>query len=132
MIVLDTDVVSELLRRDPVDRLRQRLARTRLADQATTTVTVGEIAFGAIRIGRPELYVRALQALEGVTVLDFDRSAAETYGAMRAALERRGARLADPDLRIAAIAVSRSATLVTGNVKHFARIPELEIENWLR
>jgi predicted nucleic acid-binding protein len=132
MIVLDTDVVSELLRREPVERLRQRLARTRLAEQSTTAVTLGELAFGAIRVGRPELYVRAMQALEGVTVLDFDRHAAETYGAMRSALERKGTRLADPDLRIAAIAVSQNATLITGNVRHFGRIPELQLENWLR
>jgi tRNA(fMet)-specific endonuclease VapC len=44
---------------------------------------------------------------------------------------RRGQRLDGPDLRIAAIALSRDLTLVTGNVRHFERVPGLRIENWL-
>jgi tRNA(fMet)-specific endonuclease VapC len=34
-------------------------------------------------------------------------------------------------LRIASIALSRRMTIVTGNVRHFARVPGLDIENWL-
>ena len=40
--------------------------------------------------------------------------------------------VADADLFIAAIALSRGATLVTGNRKHYERIPGLLVENWLR
>ena len=46
--------------------------------------------------------------------------------------ERAGLRLADPDLRIAAIVTAHDATLVTGNVRHFAGVPGLAVENWLR
>ncbi len=53
------------------------------------------------------------------------------YGQLRAELESTGERVAEPDLRIAAIVLARDATLVTGNVRHFARIPELRVENWL-
>ncbi len=42
-----------------------------------------------------------------------------------------GQRVAEPDLRVAAIALARDATLVTGNVRHFERVPGLRIENWL-
>ena len=132
MIVLDTDAVSELLRRGPLDRLPQRLARTNPETLSTTAITLGELAYGAARVGRVDLFAQAQRVLREVRVLDFDRSAAETYGAIRAALERKGTRLADPDLRIAAIVVGRGATLVTGNVKHFARVPGLKVENWLR
>lgn len=132
MIVLDTDAVSELLRRAPVDRLRQRIARADPDRLSTTAITLGELAYGAARGAREDLCAQALLALREVKVLDFDRLAAETYGAIRALLEHKGVRLADPDLRIAAIALSRGATLVTGNLKHFARVPDLKVENWLR
>ena len=132
MIVLDTDAVSELLRRAPAERFVQRLRRARPDSLATTSITLGELAFGAVRTGRPDLYVRAMGLLKDVTVLDFDRRAAEAYGPICARLERDGTRLADPDLRIASIVVSRDATLVSGNERHFARVPGLKLENWLR
>jgi tRNA(fMet)-specific endonuclease VapC len=53
------------------------------------------------------------------------------YGRLRAQLEREGRRIGEPDLRIAAIALARDLTLVTGNVRHFQRVPDLRIENWL-
>ncbi|HSR22290.1 MAG TPA: hypothetical protein VLW53_01985 [Candidatus Eisenbacteria bacterium] len=50
---------------------------------------------------------------------------------MRADLERSGRPLAEPDLRIAAIALAHDLTLVTGNGRHFSRIPGLRVESWL-
>ena len=86
----------------------------------------------AARAGRPGL-VETLHALvtSAQPVIPFDEKAAEAYGPLRAELERRGQRLDGPDLRIAAIALSRDLTLVTGNVRHFERVPGLRIENWL-
>ena len=132
MIVLDTDTLSDLMRPRPSSRLVARLERVAAAEQATTSITLGEIAYGARKANRLELYQRAVGLLRGVRILDFDRSAAERYGEIRLALERAGVRLADPDLRIAAIAVASDGLLVTGNVKHFARIPGLRSEDWMR
>ena len=70
--------------------------------------------------------------LPNLPVLPFDASAAERYGAIRADLEQRGTPLAEADTRIAAIALSRDLTVVTGNVRHFQRVPGLLVENWLR
>ena len=50
---------------------------------------------------------------------------------MRASLESEGKPLDEPDLRIAAIALSRSLILITGNVRHFERVDGLESQNWL-
>ena len=132
MIVVDTDVLSDLMRARPSTPLMARVKRIPVGEQATTSITLGEIAYGARKVGKPALYERAIGLLRGVRVLDFDRTAAERYGALRADLERGGRRLADPDLRIAAIATVHHATLVTGNVRHFARVPGLVVENWLR
>ena len=62
----------------------------------------------------------------------FERRAAETYGRLRADLERVGTPLAEPDLRIASIALTHDLTVVTGNVRHFSRAPGLRVENWLQ
>ena len=64
-------------------------------------------------------------------IVPFDADAARQYGETRAFLERQGTRLADPDLRIAATALSRDLIMVTGNTRHFNRVPGLAVENWL-
>ena len=64
-------------------------------------------------------------------ILAFDISAAEAFGGIRAELERAGAPLSEPDLSIGAIALTNNLTVVAGNVRHFARIPELEVEDFI-
>ncbi len=132
MIVFDTDAISELMRPRPSTTLVERLAGVPVGEQATTAITLGELAYGAHKAGRPALYRRAVRLLHGVQILGFDRPAAEQYGTLRASLERDGLRLADPDLRIAAIAAVHRATLISGNRRHFDRIPGLSVEDWIR
>ena len=113
-------------------QLLRRLARTPADDQCTTAITVGEIVYGGARIGRPGHAERMQELLSSLhSVLAFDERAAVVYGGLRAELERTGLRLDDPDLRIASVALSRDLTLVTGNVRHFERVPGLRVENWL-
>lgn len=131
MIILDTDVISHLMRPRPAPSLLSRIRRAPVSEQATTAITMGELAYGALKAARPDLYTRAQRLLAGVRVFDFDTPAAELYGLIRADLEATGQRLADPDLRIAAIAVARDARLITGNLRRFGRIPGLAVEDWL-
>jgi tRNA(fMet)-specific endonuclease VapC len=132
MYCFDTDTLSAVLQRDPPLALIRRLAQVAPALQFTTTITLGELLYGAARRGSPKLTrrVREVVAL-ATTVLSFDERAAEVYGPLRAELERAGRRLDEPDLRIASIALSRDLTVVTGNVRHFGRVPNLAVENWL-
>lgn len=131
MIILDTDVISQLMRPRPAASLLNRLRSTPVSEQATTAITIGELAYGARKAARPDLYTKARHLLAGVNIFDFDTPAAELYGPIRADLEAAGQRLADPDLRIAAIALAREALLITGNLRHFGRIPGLPVEDWL-
>jgi predicted nucleic acid-binding protein len=132
MYCFDTDVLSAVLRREPPLHLLRRLAQVPPDDQATTTITLGELLYGAAKRGSGQLVQRVREALSLATViLPFDADAAEIYGPLRADLERQGRRLDEPDLRIASIALSRGLTLVTGNIRHFKRVPDLLVENWL-
>ena len=131
MFCFDTDVISAVMRPMPPMHLVRRLARTPVEEQCTTAITLGEILYGAARVGRTALLEQFRERVTSAhTVLPFDGMAAEAYGPLRADLERVGRRLGGPDLRIASIALSRDLTLVTGNVRHFERVPGLQIENW--
>ena len=101
----------------------------------TSSINIAEMAYGAYR-ERP----RTQELLELIhqiiipnfEVLPFDADAAWRYGELRAHLERRGTPIGDADTRIAAVALSRNLTVVTGNVRHFGRVQGLAVENWLR
>lgn len=129
---LDTDVFSALMRAVPPVELVRRLAAVMPDDLHSTAITYGEIVYGAARSGRVELVDRARSIRwRADAFLPFDDRAAVVYGELRASLESSGRRLHDADLRIAAIALARELTLVTGNVRHFERVPGLDVENWL-
>ena len=132
MFLFDTDVVSALMRRSASEALVQRIARVAPEEQAISAITVGELSYGVARVGRTDLMARVRLVIADMRVLSFDSPAAELYGPLRARLEKRGATVAEADLRIAAIALLHDCVLVTGNVRHFARIDGLRVENWLR
>ena len=132
--LLDTDVIGNLLRRTPSTTLVRRLASVAPEDQVTTSITVGELVYGAHRV--PERAPDLLERIDGVLgadlpVLPFDDHAARRYGELRADLERLGTPIGDADLRIAAIALTHELIVVTANTRHFERVPGLDIENWL-
>jgi tRNA(fMet)-specific endonuclease VapC len=128
----DTDVLSATIRREPSLALIRRLAQVPPSEQFTTAITMGELLYGAARRDSARLSEQVRDLIRGaLIVLPFDESAARAYGSLRAQLESEGRPLAEPDLRIASISLSRDLTLVTGNVRHFDRVPGLAIENWL-
>jgi tRNA(fMet)-specific endonuclease VapC len=132
MYCFDTDVLSAVIKPRPALGLLRRLARTPAEHQFTTAINLAELVYGAAR--RPNLRLEGRIAdlmAEGITVLAFDHEAAMRYGWLRARLEADGRRLADPDLQIASVALACGLTLVTGKVRHFDRIQELQVENWL-
>lgn len=129
----DTDVLSATMRSDPPLHLVRRLAATPTSQQCTTSITLGELVYGATKAGSDTIADRITRLVrEALPILAFDAPAADRYGSIRASLEASGQRLAEPDLRIAAIALAAGLTLVTGNVRHFERVPELQVESWLR
>ncbi|MBT9163759.1 MAG: type II toxin-antitoxin system VapC family toxin [Dehalococcoidia bacterium] len=134
MYLLDTDILSNLLKRAPSTTLIAKLASVPIEQQFTSSITLGELVYGAYRLRtRTSALLEQLEKtlLPNLPVLPFDAAAARQYGEVRAELERHGTLLGDADLRIGAIALVRGLTVVTGNARHFQRIPGLPVENWL-
>ncbi len=134
MYLFDTDTISHLLLKNPPSGLIKKVAAVPPDQQFTSAITVGEMIYGAYRSTRPDFFLEKLDRLvwPNITILPFDEAAARAYGQLRARLERAGTPVSEPDLRIASVALIRQLTLVTGNTRHFSRIPGLSIENWLR
>jgi tRNA(fMet)-specific endonuclease VapC len=129
---LDTDILSAWGRRVIPATLVRKTAEVGEDACCTTAITVGEIAYGVAKRADPRLAARAEQLLSrGLRVFPFDAPAARVYGSLRATLEGLGEPLAEPDLRIASIALSRALTVVTHNTRHFERVPDLRVEDWL-
>lgn len=133
MYLFDTDIITKVFKKEPSASLLHRLAETPRNDQHISTVTVAEIVYGAWKSGRPRHHLDNLEKilLPSVSILSFDTKAAYICGGLRAGLERNGTPLALADLEVAAIAMANDLTLVTGNVRHFSRIEDLRVENWL-
>jgi len=133
--ILDTDHVSLFQHRHPL--VIQRVNAVNSEDIGLTVITVEEQMRGwlnAIRqSSRPDRLLWAyiglrtgVEFFNGVNLLDFDRDAYDCY----ADLIRQRIRIGTQDLRIAAIALSRNAILVTRNRRDFARVPDLRLDDW--
>ena len=133
MYVFDTDVLSGLLRGRLPDGAQERFRGLDRGKRHTTSITVGELFYGALKSSATTRWLKAIEGLlPEFTCLDFDAESARKYAEIRSSLERSGRRLDDPDLRIAAICAARDLILVSSNERHFARVPRLRHENWLR
>jgi tRNA(fMet)-specific endonuclease VapC len=129
--LLDTNVVAFHIRNRST-ALRDRLRSIHADPLALSVVTEMAIRYGLAR--NPKLRVAPLVEafLGGITVLPLDSAVALAYVKARAALEHAGTPIGPLDLRIGAHALALKATLVTGNVREFRRIPGLAVEDWTR
>ncbi len=127
--LFDTDAISELLKPRPAAGYVRWLAGVAREDQFTSAVVLGELYQGAFCSPAIARHLENIEkrVLPAVTVLSYDAAAARVYGQIRAHLESAGRPLADADLQIAATALVHDLELVTGNVKHFKRVPQLRI-----
>ena len=106
MYLLDTDILSNLMRRAPSVPLLARIAAVRPDHQFTSSITLGELMYGAHRLSADS--ARLLDEIErkllpNLPVLPFDASAARRYGEVRALLEDQGTPIGDTNSRIAGL-----------------------------
>ena len=127
--MLDTNVVSALVRR-PGGDLARRVGALPAGSFAVSVVVAGELRYGVRRRGSERLARQVEAVLSAMDVLAPAEPVDRHYGEIRNALERIGQPIGQNDLWIAAHARALAATLVTGNVREFGRVPGLAVEDW--
>ncbi len=124
MILVDTNVLSELTKPEPEDRVVAWLEVNELA-LAAPTIALAELRYGIARLPRGRRRSSLLQFWQTTRdrfrgrIFSFDERAAEMYGEVAAVAERAGRRLNVQDGQIAAIALVHGMTVATRNVGHF-------------
>ncbi len=95
-------------------------------------ITIAELLYGTYRLPDPQKRLKDIDGFrEDIEVLGLDLAAARVYGQLKAELATRGEVLADNDLFIASITLSRGLVLVTHNSQHYKRISGLHLEDWV-
>jgi predicted nucleic acid-binding protein len=145
LIILDTNVLSELMQKVPDPSVVEWLDQQPAESIWITSITLFEARLGLALLPngrrRQALEGRRRQALELAfeqllaedleeRVLDFDRSAAEAAAGLAAERQRNGRTVDMRDTQIAGIAIARRATLATRNVKHFAELTAEVVNPW--
>jgi len=128
--LLDTDTCIAILRGNDAVIARRAASNDEVA---TTWISAAELQYGAAKSKAPEDNRALVKAfLATLRVLGLDHASTQIFGEVKASLEQRGQRLADADLLIGAIAAANHAIVVTGNRRHYARIPGITLEDWIR
>ena len=131
MYLLDTNILSELVRRLPDPRVESRF-ESEPERLFTSVICLEEIRFGT-RIGPPgnKLWERMeADVLPHLSVLALDAAAAILAGDLRAEWKTLGTPAGYRDGLIAATAKAHRLVLVTRNVRHFDHVTGLTVENW--
>lgn len=125
-VVLDTNVLSELMRTEPFETVAAWMSERAPGSVVLTAITVAEVRVGVARLPRgrrrdtlSRLADAAFAALPG-DVLPFDGAAAEHYADLVAERAGAGRPIDGFDAQIAAICRAHGAALATRNVRHFA------------
>lgn len=130
MFLLDTCICIDFLR-GSMPAVLDMMRSCSPSDIAVSTVVEAELRLGALKSAHPaENSAKVELFLVPFERVPFDSSAAAVYARIRADLERKGTPIGPNDLLIAATALARGATLVTGNVREFERVEGLQVENW--
>jgi tRNA(fMet)-specific endonuclease VapC len=131
MYLLDTNIVSYLIRTQDLTLIDKFEQVSKSAVIGVSSITAAELYYGVKKKNSTKLKASVDLFLSPLTVFAFDAQAALIYGDIRTDLESKGLIIGAHDLFIAAHAISLQATLVTNNVREFERVLGLSLENWV-
>lgn len=114
--------------------LEPHVARHGDEEAFLSVVTASELLHGVHRATMPDVQARRSAFVEGVLqcfpLLSVDLACARAHARLWAELRQSGALIGPHDLWLAATCVAHGLTMVTGNVREFARVPGLDLEVW--
>lgn len=125
--LLDTNVLISMLKNK--GNVRRCLQETGFKNCVVSEISIAELFYGAAKGGRMENFNDVKLILQKFEVLPI-YPYLESYGRVKALLEAQGQRIDDFDILIGVTALQNNCTMVTANIKHLGRIPNLNIENW--
>ncbi len=133
MYLLDTNILSELIKKRPSPNLIRHLQLKAPQDFFTSSICVLELRFGsALRPDFESFWTKIEeQVLSRVTVIPFGYKEALIAGDILSGLKKKGQLIGLEDILIGATALANRLVVVTGNIRHFRRIQGLKVENWL-
>ena len=128
--LLDTNICIYIAKGQPL-AVRHRFESHTLQELAMSTITVGELRFGAEKSqSRDRALATIAQLVQMIQPCALPMAAAEHYGHVRASLQQQGMPIGNNDLWLAAHALAEGWTLGTNNTREFSRVQELRVENW--
>jgi tRNA(fMet)-specific endonuclease VapC len=129
MYLIDTDVLVHLLRGNST--VHNAVAAHARDLKVVSVASYGELIYGCHRSGRvKENVAKVRHVVANFSIVPILEPIMDRYGLLKADLAKQGQILEEFDLIIAATALFLDYTLVTGNARHFDRVPDLRIENW--
>ena len=127
--VLDTDTLIYFLK--GYTNVVERVSNILPEEMTTTIINHSELLFGAFNSVKKKQNLEKIEDfLDKIHILPFCKESSRIFAEQKASLKKHGNIIADLDLMIASIVLRHQITLVTNNIKHFARIKFLKIENW--
>lgn len=129
--LLDTNIVSDLVR-NPQGKVAQHIRQLGASRVCTSIIVAAELRYGATKKQSSKLSSQLEAVLGALEVLPLDVPADVAYGKLRTRLEQAGKLIGGNDLLIAAQALALGYAVVTDNDREFARVADLQRENWLR
>lgn len=129
--LLDTNICIYISKKKPQSVL-EKFEQIEVGTVGMSIITYGELLYGAQKSQHPKKTFSVLDELTGlIPSLPMPTQAAKHYGEIRHKLEKKGKIIGNNDLWIAAHALALDLIIVTNNTKEFARIPHLQLENWV-
>ena len=130
--VLDTNAVSALMKGDAT--MLKSLSAVSKQEVGLPQPVLAEIAYGIERLPRSKRREGLQERYELIRAelprVEWTDAVSDAFGRIKAALEKKGARIEDFDATIAAHALAYSATLVSANLDDMVRVPGLTVEDW--
>lgn len=126
--LLDTCVCISMFRNE--GHVREKLLNVGLDNCYISEITIAELYFGVAKAENKKRKLEDIKRVQQIFKVIPAYSSFKEYGEIRHSLEHTGLRVDQFDLLIGATAIHHQMTLVTSNLKHFERMPGIEIESW--
>ena len=132
MYLLDTNILSELIKKRPNPKVLSQLRSKSSLTLFTSCICIMELRYGSALRNDFEVFWERInkEIISRVNILPIGENEALVSGDILADLRKTGQSIGMEDVLIAASALTNQCTIVTANTRHFSRIKALKVENW--